>query len=110
VASVGATLGTSAACPRKRISDSEATSPMTAVAIGSIIAVAVPKANRRITTAAASPTASLLSVSAFETAWPRYPPAATVRPASLAGLVAPMIDSASSRVRSLGPSDSVAEM
>jgi hypothetical protein len=35
---------------------------------------------------------------------------ATVRPASLAGLVASMIDSASSFVRSLGPSDKVTEM
>jgi hypothetical protein len=68
---VGATLGTSATCPSILISASEATSPSTALTIGSIMAVAVPKANSRMTTAAASPIASLLSVSDFETAWPR---------------------------------------
>ena len=46
---------------------SEATRPSTAVMIGSTIAVAVPKANSRMTTAAVRPIASLLSVSAFET-------------------------------------------
>jgi hypothetical protein len=50
---------------------SEATSPSTAVTIGRIIAVTVPKANIRITTAAARPIASLDSVSALETACPR---------------------------------------
>ena len=44
---------------------------MIAVTSGSAMAVAVPKANSRVTTAAASPTASLLSVSVFDTAWPR---------------------------------------
>jgi hypothetical protein len=53
------------------MSASEATSPSTALMIGIIMAVAVPKANSRITTAAVRPTASLLSVSAFDTAWPR---------------------------------------
>ena len=57
--------------PKQPISASVATSPSTAVTIGSNIAVAVPKANSRITTAAVRPTASLLSVSALETAWPR---------------------------------------
>ena len=71
VASVGATLGTSATCPRNPMSASDATRPRTALTIGSSIAVAVPNANRRITTAAVSPTASLLSVSALDTAWPR---------------------------------------
>jgi hypothetical protein len=41
------------------------------VIIGRNIAVAVPKAKSRITTAAVRPTASLLSVSALDTAWPR---------------------------------------
>ena len=39
--------------------------------IGSAIAVTVPKANSRMITAAASPTASLDSVAGLETAWPR---------------------------------------
>ena len=44
------------------MSDSEATSPRTAVRMGSTIAVAVPNANSRMITAAVRPTASLLSV------------------------------------------------
>ena len=44
------------------MSASEATSPSTALTMGTSIAVAVPKANSRITTAAARPIASLLSV------------------------------------------------
>ena len=71
MASVGATLGTSTTCPSSLISESAAISPATAVMIGRIIAVTVPKANSRMITAAASPTASLLSVSAFDTACPR---------------------------------------
>lgn len=103
VASVGATLGTSTACPSSLIRDSVTSSPSTALRMGRIIAVTVPKANSRITTAAASPTASLLSVSAFDTAWPRYPPASTSIPAALAGSAASMTPWASSSVRSLGP-------
>jgi hypothetical protein len=39
--------------------------------IGSAIAVAVPNANSKMMTAAASPIASLISVLGFETSWPR---------------------------------------
>ena len=46
-------------------------SPSTADTIGSIIAVAVPNANSRITTAAPRPITSLLWVSGLETALPR---------------------------------------
>ena len=53
------------------MSASVATRPSTALTIGSSIAVTVPNANSRMITAAVSPTASLLSVSGFETAWPR---------------------------------------
>ncbi len=48
----------------------------------------MPKANSRITIAAAIPIASLLSVLVSDSASPRYPPAATSSPASLAGDVA----------------------
>ena len=71
MASVGATLGTSTTWPSSLISASDATRPSTAVTIGSSIAVTVPKANSRITTAAARPIASLDSVSDCDTAWPR---------------------------------------
>ena len=71
MASVGATLGTSTTWPSSLMVESVVTSPSTAVAIGRNIAVAVPNANRRMITAAASPIASLLSVSLFETACPR---------------------------------------
>ena len=40
------------------------------VAIGSIIAVAVPKAKSRMTIAAAIPIASLIPVSGLESCWP----------------------------------------
>ncbi len=71
MASVGATLGTSATWPSSLMSASVATRPSTAVTIGSTIAVTVPNANSRMITAAVSPITSLLSVSGFETAWPR---------------------------------------
>jgi hypothetical protein len=51
--------------------DRAATRPSTAVMIGSAIAVAVPSANSRMITAAASPITSLVSVSGLETSWPR---------------------------------------
>ncbi len=44
--------------------------PMTAERIGSIIAVAVPKAKRRMITAATRPTTSANSVAGFESCWP----------------------------------------
>ena len=62
VASVGATVGTALTCPTAVIRASVVKRPRMAVMIGSAIAVAVPKASRRMITAAASPTASLLSV------------------------------------------------
>ena len=46
------------------------TSPSTAVTIGSSMAVTVPNAKIRITTAAARPIASLDSVAGFESFWP----------------------------------------
>ena len=52
------------------MADSEITSPRTAVTMGSAIAVAVPKANSRITTAAVRPTTSLDSVAGLDTALP----------------------------------------
>ena len=70
VASVGATVGTSVNSPTMLISASALTSPRTAVTIGSAIAVAVPKANSRMMTAAPSPIASLMWVSGFESCWP----------------------------------------
>ena len=45
-------------------------SPMMAVTIGSVMAVTVPNAKMRITTAAASPMASLDSVAGFDSFWP----------------------------------------
>ena len=68
---VGATVGTSAMWPSSPISDSEIPSPAIAVMIGSSIAVAVPKANSRMTTAAPIPISSLLPSSALDTALPR---------------------------------------
>ena len=53
------------------MSDSAAARPRIAVTIGSAIAVAVPNAKSRMITAAARPTASLISVVGLETAWPR---------------------------------------
>ena len=50
--------------------ESAQTRPMTAETIGSIIAVAVPKAKRRMITAAARPIASLVSVAGFESCCP----------------------------------------
>ncbi len=44
--------------------------PITAETIGSIIAVAVPKAKSRMITAAARPIASLISVDGLESCWP----------------------------------------
>ena len=70
VASVGAIEGTWNAWPSRRTTDSAIANPITAVPIGSAIAVAVPKANSRITTAAAIPITSLLSVAGLDSFWP----------------------------------------
>ena len=70
VASVGATVGTAVTWPMAVISARLVKRPRTAVMIGSAIAVAVPKASSRMITAAASPTASLLSVDGRESFWP----------------------------------------
>ena len=50
--------------------ESEKARPMIAETIGSIIAVAVPKAKSRMMIAAAIPIASLTSVSGLESCWP----------------------------------------
>ena len=71
VASVGATLGTSATCPSSRMIARALIRPSTAEMIGRNIAVAVPNANSRMITAAVRPTTSLLWVSGLDTAWPR---------------------------------------
>ena len=55
VASVGATVGTSARCPIRRMIASELTRPSTAEMIGSVIAAALPNANSRMITAAVRP-------------------------------------------------------
>ena len=70
MASVGEMFGTSVAWPTSVTSASVMTSPTIAVTIGSVIAVTVPNAKSRITTAAASPIASLDSVAGFESFWP----------------------------------------
>ena len=58
--------------------------------MGIDIATAVPKANSRMTIAAAMPITSLISVPCWETSVPRYPPTPTRSPASVAGAVASM--------------------
>jgi hypothetical protein len=70
VARVEATLGTWITPSSKRMIESAQARPITAEKIGSIIAVAVPKARRRMITAAVRPTASLISVEGLESAWP----------------------------------------
>ena len=50
--------------------DSAQASPRIAEKIGIAIAVAVPKASSRITTAAVRPIASLISVDGLESCWP----------------------------------------
>ncbi len=61
--------------------DSVLISPRTAVMIGIAIAVAVPNASSKITTAAASPIATLLPVLGLDSCWPAYPPSDTCNPA-----------------------------
>ena len=70
VASVGATLGTSATCPSRRMIASALTRPRIAVTIGRAIAVAVPNANRRITIAAPMPDRLGDWVLGFDSCWP----------------------------------------
>ena len=70
VASVGEMLGTSVAWPTSVTRARVMTSPITAVTMGSAMAVTVPNAKIRITTAAARPIASLDSVAGFESFWP----------------------------------------
>ena len=71
VASVGATVGTSAMWLMSVMIDSPATRPNRAVRIGSPIATTVPKVNSSTITAIERPTASLECVSGLETFWPR---------------------------------------
>jgi hypothetical protein len=70
VARVEATLGTWTTCSSIRMIESEQARPMIAEEIGRTIAVAVPKAKRRMTIAAAIPIASLAPVSGLESCWP----------------------------------------
>ena len=66
VASVAATPGTSSTCSSRRMIESAQASPISAETIGSIIAVAVPKAKSRMITAATRPTTSDFSVDGLE--------------------------------------------
>ena len=66
VASVAATPGTSSTCSSSLMIESAQASPMIAETIGSIIAVAVPKAKSRMITAAISPISSDFSVDGLE--------------------------------------------
>ncbi len=70
VASVGETVGTAVRWLMAVIRASVVSRPRMAVMIGSNIAVTVPNAITRITTAAAMPIASLLSVDGRESFWP----------------------------------------
>ena len=103
VASVGATVGTSATWLMSVMIDRPLTSPTMAVMIGSPIATTVPKVSSSTMTAMPSPTTSLEWVSGFETFCPTYPAKLTSRPACRAGSASPTIRSASSVVNSLGP-------
>ena len=66
VASVAATPGTSRTCSSSLMIDSVQARPISAPTIGSIIAVAVPKANSRMITAAIRPISSEFSVDGLE--------------------------------------------
>ena len=81
VASVGATVGTSATWLISVMIDRPLTSPTMAVMIGSPIATTVPKVSSSTITAMPSPTTSLEWVSGFETFCPTYPAKLTSRPA-----------------------------
>ena len=70
VARVEATPGTCSTCSSRRMIESAQASPIRAETIGSIIAVAVPKAKSRMITAAVRPIASLTSVEGLESCWP----------------------------------------
>ena len=70
VASVGATVGTSATWLISVMIDSPLTRPTIAVTIGSPIATTVPNVSSRTMTAIDSPTASLECVSGLETFCP----------------------------------------
>ena len=71
VASVGATVGTSATWLIRVMIDRPLTSPKMAVTIGSPMATTVPKVKSSTMTAMPSPTASLECVSGLDTFWPR---------------------------------------
>jgi hypothetical protein len=103
IPSVGATSGTFITWPSSPIRLRPVTTATIAVAIGNGIAAAVPNVTSRMMIAATMPTISLVPVSGFETSSPRYPPTATVIPASRAGSAASMISLAWSTSRSSGP-------
>ncbi len=110
VASVVATVGTAVAWPMAVMSARVVSSPRIAVTIGSAIAVTVPNASTRITTAAAMPIASLLSVDGRDSFWPTYPPTAGSSPALAAGSAASRMSWASVVVVPPDPMSSVTEM
>ena len=62
--------------------------PKIAAAIGSTIAVTVPKTTTRISIAAAMPISSLVLVSGLEILVPSWPPASTCTPVPSAGSAA----------------------
>ena len=66
VASVAATPGTSSMCSSRWMIESVQARPISAETIGSIIAVAVPKAKSRMITAAIRPISSEISVDGLE--------------------------------------------
>ena len=71
VASVGATVGTSATWLISVMIDSPMTRPRMAVTIGKPIATTVPNVSSSTITAIVKPTASLECVSGLDTFWPR---------------------------------------
>jgi hypothetical protein len=71
VASVGATVGTSATWLSSVMSERPITRPTIAVTMGRPMATTVPNVNRRTSTAIVRPTASLECVSGLDTFWPR---------------------------------------
>ena len=71
VARVGAEVGIFTVWLRKVMIPSPTERPRIAVRMGIPIAMAVPKVNSKMTTAAASPTTSETWVDGLETFWPR---------------------------------------